>query len=96
MFFKNQGKTYIDEDGYLRFKDSDKLVHRWVVEKELGHPLPKGSIVHHINGDKLDNRIENLKVFASQENHESEHIKLERRSALLKITSGLLKFFLRL
>ena len=66
-------KTYKDKNGYLRFNGSNKLVHRWVVEKELGHPLPKGSVVHHKNRNKLDNRLSNLKVYSSQKQHEAAH-----------------------
>ena len=69
----NQGKTYIDENGYRRFTDSNKLVHRYVVEKKIGRKLRQGEIVHHINRNKLDNSPENLEVFANQEEHEKHH-----------------------
>ena len=81
----NQGKTYIDENGYRRFSDSNKLVHRYVVEKMIGRKLRRGEIVHHINRNKLDNSPENLEVFANQEEHEKHHretdwlFKLNRR-----------------
>jgi hypothetical protein len=81
----NQGKTYIDENGYRRFSDSNKLVHRYVVEKKIGRKLRQGEIVHHINRNKLDNSPENLEVFANQEEHEKHHketdwlFKLNRR-----------------
>ncbi|MDR1838223.1 MAG: HNH endonuclease [Treponema sp.] len=81
----NKGKTYIDENGYRRFSDSNKLVHRYVAEKKIGRKLRQEEIVHHINRNKLDNSPENLEVFANQAEHEKHHketdwlFKLNRR-----------------
>jgi hypothetical protein len=69
------GKTYIDDNGYYRFIDTNKLVHRWIMEKNIGRKLKPMEIVHHRDGNKLNNSINNLELFDSQDQHETLHIK---------------------
>lgn len=55
-------------------KDIDGYVpeHRLLMENKIGRYLRKEEVVHHINHNRLDNRIENLMLIGSN----SEHIKL--------------------
>jgi hypothetical protein len=69
----NNPKTYIDEWGYKRFSDSGKSVSRWIAEKKLGRSLYPDEVVHHINGNKLDNSPTNLFVCSNQGEHERIH-----------------------
>jgi hypothetical protein len=67
-----KAKTYVTKKGYRRFKDSGKYVHRWVEEKKLGRKLKPVEVVHHIDGDPLNNKPKNLKIFRNQSTHMKE------------------------
>ena len=72
---RKRSKTYIDEQGYKRFKDSGIPVHRWMAAKKLKRKLRPGEVVHHKNRNKKDNRLSNIFVFNSQKDHDFAHKK---------------------
>jgi HNH endonuclease len=59
------GSGYRTTDGYVVVGRTRILQHRMVMEEHLGRPLAPGETVHHINGVKHDNRLENLELWSS-------------------------------
>ena len=58
---------------YRKVKTPDgrnMMEHRWVMEQHLGRELLPTEQVHHINHDRLDNRVENLEVVTVAEHAE--------------------------
>lgn len=53
--------------------------HRWVAELVLGRKLKPGEVVHHVDGDKRNNKPSNLMVFSSQSEHLEWHRKQDAR-----------------
>ena len=60
--------TWTDTRGYLRMwhNGRETYVHRVVAEQKIGRPLLPSEQVHHLNGQKDDNRPENLHVVDAQ------------------------------
>ena len=71
--YLNQWKWNINKEGYVKrgqytrtkdgkYKRTEVKLHRLVLQ------TPKGMVTDHINGNKLDNRRENLRICTQQQN----------------------------
>jgi hypothetical protein len=68
------------EDGYKNIRVSKgkyQREHRLIMEEALNRKLKKTEIIHHINEDKLDNRLENLDLCETKSVHQKAHHSLE-------------------
>lgn len=81
------GGRRTDKDGYIiihapehPYRDGDNYVreHRLVIEQSLNRFLSPVEVVHHINGIKNDNRVENLMLFSSNSEHRKFHANEDR------------------
>ena len=86
------GTAGLDPKGYYRINsgkegNNNKMLHRLIWEDWYGKPVPKGCVIHHINQNKTDNRIQNLQC-VSRSNHQRFHSTHLSEESIRKISES--------
>lgn len=85
--FVKRHKTYVTKEGYIQvYKPSNPMArdngyvaqHRLVASKMIKRPLSSDEIVHHIDGNKLNNKPSNLQVVTK-----SEHWRIHNQKQMI-------------
>jgi hypothetical protein len=74
----------------MKTKGKYVLEHRAVAATMLGRPLTRDDVVHHVNGEKADNRPENL-IVTPRADHTMEHREFERKFRALQAENEALR-----
>lgn len=74
----HNGAGHIDKDGYFGVSVLGKrlLAHIVSAEKAIGKPLPAGAVVHHADGNKLNNKNSNLVICQNRAYHNILHARM--------------------
>lgn len=73
---RRRGKHYVKR--WVPALGKRVKLHRLIAAEMLGRPLLPGEVVHHLDGDSLNNDPENLAVLPSQGHHAALESRIRR------------------
>lgn len=86
----SSGVWSLDDCGYIcrYINGKTKRLHIIAVEYATGRKIPKGMYVDHINEDKMDNRLCNLRIVSPQESSRNMPIKSNNTTGVTGVSKG--------
>ncbi len=77
---------YVRKDGYklISVDGEQRLEHRYIWEQYHKKPIPPGYQIHHIDGDKLNNKIENLQMISNSDHQKLHYQPTDKKGRFIK------------
>jgi len=82
-YLSDSGYYYVEVEEVDTGRHYSMPLHRLVWEEHNKQRIPKGHVIHHKNGDKLDNSTDNLQKMTAAA-HRRHHKEYRKKKRILK------------
>lgn len=73
------GRKYLDSAGYVRLTGESEREHRLIMQRIIGRKLKTDEHVHHIDGNKTNNKPSNLQIISASEHHKEHYHEIKHK-----------------